>query len=51
LGVSGGVSSAIAKAETIGVVKVGAKVRMTITKEIRKAGLIVRVFGRFEVRV
>jgi hypothetical protein len=59
LGVGGGVSSAIAGAETIGVVEVGAEVGievgaevgMATAGEIRRAGLIVRVFGRFKVRV
>jgi hypothetical protein len=67
LGVGGGVSSAIAETETIGVVEVSAEVRMAaesigvvgvsaeegiaIVGEIGRAGSIVRVFGRFEVRV
>jgi hypothetical protein len=51
LGVGGRVSSAIAEAETIGVVKIGAEVGMATIEEIRRAGLIVRVFGRFKVRV
>jgi hypothetical protein len=51
LGVGGGVSSARARAETIGIVRVGAEVRMTTAEEIKRAGLIVRVFGRFKVRV
>jgi Lon protease-like protein len=67
LGVDGRVSSAIAEAEIIGVVRVGAEVRMAAesisvikvgaeggivtAEEIGRAGLIVRVFGRFKVRV
>jgi hypothetical protein len=51
LGVDGGVSSAIAGAETIDVVKVGAEVGIATAGEVRRAGSIVRVFGRFEVRV
>jgi hypothetical protein len=59
LGVSGGVSSARAGAGTIGVVKVGAKVGMAVSAEARiataeeigRTGLIVGVFGRFEVEV
>jgi hypothetical protein len=51
LGVSGRVSSVIARAETIGVVKVGAEVGMATVGEIGRAGSIVRVFRRFEVRV
>jgi hypothetical protein len=51
LGVSGGVSSAIAGAETIGIVRVGAEEGIVTAEEIGRAGLIVRVFGRFKVRV
>jgi hypothetical protein len=67
LGVGGGVSSAEAGAEIIGVVGVGAEVRMAAESigvvrvgaeggivtagEIGRAGSIVRVFGRFKVKV
>jgi hypothetical protein len=51
LGVDGGVSSAIARAETIGVVRVGAEVGIATAEKIRRAGSIVRVFRRFKVRV
>jgi hypothetical protein len=51
LGVGGGVSSARAGAETIGVMGVGAEVGMATAGEIGRAGSIVRVFGRFKVRV
>jgi hypothetical protein len=51
LSVGDKVSSAIAKAETIGVVEVGAEVRIVTIREIRRAGLIVRDFRRFKVRV
>jgi hypothetical protein len=58
LGVRGGVSSAGAGADTIGVVKgaevrieVGAEVGIATAEEIGRAGLIIRVFGRFKVRV
>jgi hypothetical protein len=51
LGVGGGVSSAIARAETIGVVRIGAEVGIATAEEIGRAGSIVRVFGGLEVRV
>jgi hypothetical protein len=50
LGVNGSVSSAGAGADTIGVIR-GAEVGMVTIKEIGRAGLTVRVFGRFKVRV
>jgi hypothetical protein len=52
-GVGGGVSSAGARAKTIGVVKVGAEVGMATAEEIRRTGTgsIVGVFGGFEVKV
>jgi hypothetical protein len=61
LGVSGGVSSAKAGAETIGVVKVGAEVGIKVSAEVRiatvreigktRTGSIVGVFGGFEVGI
>jgi hypothetical protein len=51
LAVGGGVSSAIARAKIIGVVRVGAEVGMATAEEIGRAGLIVRVFERFKARV
>jgi hypothetical protein len=51
LGVGGGVGSARAGAETIGVVRIGAEVGIATAEEIGRAGSIVRVFGGLEVRV
>jgi hypothetical protein len=51
LGVDSGVSSAIVEAETIGVIEVSAEVRIATAGEIGRAGSIIRVFGRFKVRV
>jgi hypothetical protein len=51
LGVGGGVSSAGAGAEIIGVVGVGAEGGIATAGEIGRTGSIVRVFGGFEVRV
>jgi hypothetical protein len=47
------VGSARARAETIGIVGVSAKAGIATAGEIggTRPGLIVRVFGRFEVRV
>ena len=50
-GVGGGVSSARAGAETIGVVGVGAEVGMATIGEIGRTGLIVGGFGGFEVEI
>jgi hypothetical protein len=50
-GVRGGVSSAGAGAETIGVVGVGAEVGIATAGEIGRTGSIVGVFGGFEIEV
>jgi hypothetical protein len=58
LGVGSRVSSAKARAGTISVVKVSAKVRITVgvkagiavTREIKRTGLIVRVFRGFKAK-
>jgi hypothetical protein len=50
-GVRGGVSSARARAETIGVVGVGIEVGIATTGEIRRTGSIVGVFRGFEIEV
>jgi hypothetical protein len=51
LGVGGGVSSAKAGADTIGIVKVGAEVGMTAAGEIGRTGSIIRVFRGFKVKL
>jgi hypothetical protein len=51
LGVGDRVSSAIVKAKTIGVIRIGAEVRIATTEKIRRTGSIVRVFGELKVRV
>jgi hypothetical protein len=51
LSVSGGVSSAITRAEIISIIGVSAEVGITTVEEIGRAGLIVRVFERFKARV
>ena len=50
-GVGGGISSARAGAETIGVVGVGAEVGIATVGEIGRTGSIVGVFGGFEVGI
>jgi hypothetical protein len=49
--VCGGVSSTRARAETIGVIRVGVEVGIATVGEIRRTGSIVGVFRGFEVRV
>jgi hypothetical protein len=51
LAVGDGVSSVIAGAEIIGVVRVSAEVGIATAEEIGRAGSIVKVFGRFKARV
>jgi hypothetical protein len=51
LGVGNRVSSAGAEAKTISVVEVGIEAGITTAEKIRKAGLIIKVFGRLKVKV
>jgi hypothetical protein len=45
-----GIKAGIAT-ETIGIISVGVKAGIATAEEIRRIGLIIKVFGRFKVKV